>query len=883
MGISWQNTEDRNCIGRKYIDKSIFKYGIHIPLEYRDKFFSNIKNESIELGKSQIINLIFDDYTEEVEIRNINSKGRSETIQIRYDSNKVFREYLKNKFNYTYKLIENEESDIDIDEYIEFYKSEDINSFYIKYHLHNDESSLDEVAKNFINTIRTTSMSKSYKIPLLWAFYNNGNMKLKIDEDDIFNSFKLFYNQANNGVDLQGSKTTQDYKTWGKKEFLKLAKNAPIKYLSEGTGEYFYKQDNLFCISEILRPYIKDKIFINEFKDAVEGLENKYYKRGISKVKERNQKYMDLNELIISFEKNYDFNDIQDEKLRQDFANKFPLEDLKNLELERYALGKQSNNLCWWLEYNTIPLGSIKGGNAKKFKIYYANKENKWIYPNNFSSVEEAWIELRDSIDNFVNKFKLGQYESLNDSGLVTSMNMFKTKLLYMYFPEKLLPVYSIDHIQKLLMYFGYGEEVKLWDIIKANMELKAFQDKNEIFKNWNGLKFMRFIYREVLPNMNEDEPVDVLFEDIGALDGISKVNSYINGKGYNYTHDQLSNLYLSIKTKPFVILAGISGTGKSKIVRLLAESLGATPDNSRYQTISVRPDWNDNSDLIGYKNLKDQFIEGQLTKIIKEAIKLENKNKPYFICLDEMNLARVEYYFSDYLSIIESRKKQGQDIITDNIVNETELTLHIPDNIYLIGTVNMDDTTFQFSRKVLDRANTIEFSDVDLENLFIDTIEEKIEPILANNDFLKTTYLKTTDIEEEHREYARIINKKIIEINEILKKSQKQFAYRVRDEILFYMIENKKAELLHEDIAFDYQIMQKILPAINGSENSIKEILVDLFNYVCDKKVINDTDDINIDEAQNYLQNAKYKNSAQKIIYMLKGYQNDGYISFWC
>lgn len=360
-------------------------------------------------------------------------------------------------------------------------------------------------------------------------------------------------------------------------------------------------------------------------------------------------------------------------------------------------------------------------------------------------------------------------------------------------------------------------------------------------------------------------------------------IKYYINNQGFNYTHEQLSNIYLSLKTKPFIIIAGISGTGKSKIVRLLAESLGATPDNNRYQTISVRSDWNDNSDLIGYKNLKDQFIEGQLTKIIKEAIKPENKNKPYFICLDEMNLARVEYYFSDYLSIIESRKKQGQDIITDNIVNETELTLHIPDNIYLIGTVNMDDTTFQFSRKVLDRANIIEFSDVDLETLFTDTIEEKIEPILANNDFLKTTYLKTTDIEEEHREYAKTINKKIIEINEILKKSQKQFAYRVRDEILFYMIENKKAELLHEDIAFDYQIMQKILPAINGSENSIKEILVDLFNYVCDKKVINDTDDINIDEAQNYIQNTKYKNSTQKIIYMLKGYQNDGYISFWC
>ena len=177
------------------------------------------------------------------------------------------------------------------------------------------------------------------------------------------------------------------------------------------------------------------------------------------------------------------------------------------------------------------------------------------------------------------------------------------------------------------------------------------------------------------------------------------------------------------------------------------------------------------------------------------------------------MNLARVEYYLSDYLSIIESRKKVGQEIITDDIVqfeeNNETINLHIPDNIYIIGTVNMDDSTFQFSRKVLDRANTIEFSDVDLDNLFFENNEE-VESLNVSNNFLKTTYLKTMDIEEEYREYAKEINKKIIEINEILKKSQKQFAYRVRDEILFYMVENKKANLLHEDIAFDYQIMQK-------------------------------------------------------------------------
>lgn len=656
MGKSWETIEKPNFIGRKYIDKSLFKYGIHIPTEYIPKFLNNIHGNTVELGKSKEIKLIFDDYECECSIRNVDRKGvTSQTIQIRYDGNSQLKEYLKNKFSYTYNLIENEE-EIDTDEYIDIYKANELNTFYIKENTHKNLE-LHKNVIDFINTIKSTSMSKSYKIPLLWAFYNNGNIKLKINEDDIYNSFKEFYSKNENSKDLQNQKNTLGYENWGKKEYIKLAKDNPIKYLADKTSKYFYKENDLFCISGILEPYIHKKEFIQEFKDAIQSLENRYFKRNNS-INEYDNKYMELIEEII---------------------------------------------------------------------------------------------------------------------------------------------------------------------------------------------------------------PADI----------INKVENYIKNQGYNYTYNQLSNLYLSLKTKPFTILAGISGTGKSKIIRLLADSI-----NADYTLISVRPDWNDATDLIGYKNLDDKFIKGQLTKTILKA--QQNKNKPHLICLDEMNLARVEYYLSDYLSIIESRKKVGQDIITDNIVeyqeNNETIKLHIPDNLYLIGTVNMDDTTFQFSRKVLDRANTIEFSDVDLDNLFFETNEE-VESLNVSNDFLKTTYLKTMDIEEEYREYAKEVNKKIIEINEILKKSQKQFAYRVRDEILFYLVENKKSNLLDEDTAFDYQIMQKILPAINGSEQSVYKVLIDLLNFIFE------TNDIEtVEEAENHLETTtvKYENSAKKIIYMLKGYQNDGYVSYW-
>ena len=654
MGRSWETIEKPNFIGRKYIDKSLFKYGIAIPTEYIPKFLDNIQDNLVELGKSQEIKLIFDDYEGECSIRNLDRKGvKSQTIQIRYDGNSELKEYLKNKFSYTYNLIENEE-EIDTDEYIDIYKANELNTFYIKENTHKNLE-LHKNVIDFINTIKSTSMSKSYKIPLLWAFYNNGNIKLKINEDDIYNSFKEFYSKNENAKDLQNQKSTQGYENWGKKEYIKLAKDNPIKHLVDKTSKYFYKENDLFCISGILEPYIHKKEFIEEFKHAIQSLENRYFKRETNQINENEDKYY-----------------------------------------------------------------------------------------------------------------------------------------------KKIIPVDTINHIE-----------------------------------------------------------------------------NYIKNQGYNYTYNQLSNLYLSLKTKPFTILAGISGTGKSKIIRLFADSI-----NADYTLISIRPDWNDATELLGYKNLDDKFIKGQLTKTILKA--KQNKNKPHLICLDEMNLARVEYYLSDYLSIIESRKKVGQEIITDDIVqfeeNNETINLHIPDNIYIIGTVNMDDSTFQFSRKVLDRANTIEFSDVDLDNLFFENNEE-VESLNVSNNFLKTTYLKTMDIEEEYREYAKEINKKIIEINEILKKSQKQFAYRVRDEILFYLVENKKSNLLHEDIAFDYQIMQKILPAITGSEESVYQVLIDLLNFVCETNTI-DT----IEEGLNYLKETKvrYENSANKIIYMLKGYQNDGYVSYW-
>ncbi len=338
----------------------------------------------------------------------------------------------------------------------------------------------------------------------------------------------------------------------------------------------------------------------------------------------------------------------------------------------------------------------------------------------------------------------------------------------------------------------------------------------------------------------------------------IEHIHNYITSKGFVFEEDFIKNFYLSLKTKPFVILAGISGTGKSKLGELFAEAIGANSDNDRYRLIPVRPDWNDSTDLIGYQNLKGEFIKGQITDVILKA--MEDPDRPYFVCLDEMNLARVEYYFSDFLSIIESRRLREGNITSTSInLNGLDKKIVFPENLYVIGTVNMDETTHSFSRKVLDRANTIELARVALTN-FPEEKSDLIEPLDIGNDFFKSEYLLLKDCYTGNENYIRQKVNILEDINEILETNGFHVGYRVRDEFCFYLLYNNKWGLMPEDKVVDYQIMQKILPRIQGSAMEIEDILKELKEF-CE---------------------GKYPESKEKIDFMLRRFERDGFTSFW-
>lgn len=379
----------------------------------------------------------------------------------------------------------------------------------------------------------------------------------------------------------------------------------------------------------------------------------------------------------------------------------------------------------------------------------------------------------------------------------------------------------------------------------------------------------------------------------LSTKETLEQIKKYIAAKGFTFDEGLVENYYLSLKSKPFVILAGISGTGKTRLVRLFAEAIGATSQNGRYKLVSVRPDWSDSSDLFGHVNLNDKFIPGALIDFIKKA-EVDDSN-PYFLCLDEMNLARVEYYLSDILSIIETREYKDGRVVTDPLIDEdyygadsdargTYGVVRIPENLYIIGTVNMDETTFPFSRKVLDRANTIEFSTVGLLANF-DKSQEDAKETYADNSFMKADYVFLNQCVLE-KDFVEEVCIELQDINKILEKANAHVGYRVRDEIVFYMLNNRKADdLLTRNQAFDYAIMQKILPRIQGSSASVKSMLCELFMYCAGdyESYQTESGDVSLKMmAAAKKDTCRYKESAKKIAFMVRRFEEDGFTAYW-
>lgn len=334
-----------------------------------------------------------------------------------------------------------------------------------------------------------------------------------------------------------------------------------------------------------------------------------------------------------------------------------------------------------------------------------------------------------------------------------------------------------------------------------------------------------------------------------------------------------------AIRTKPFILLAGISGTGKSRLVRELAfmscPKVGRLQDNTttpgNYCMIEVKPNWHDSSELLGYTSgLQGKYIVTPFVKFLVKAMRYPEV--PFFVCLDEMNLAPVEQYFAEYLSVLETRKVDNDKIVSGSLINKDifqtykdvlfkELDLYsieredidetvqrseieesllsdglrLPQNVIVVGTVNMDDTTHQFSRKVIDRAMTFEMNHLDFSSMF----ENEDKLMYTDNPLNAALFISDSVTASQALELiedeAESLKTKVIDLMEaldgVLKDTPFRVAYRVQNELVLYCRnllfanQGKSIDELFPQAA-DALLTMKVLPRIEGDEDMVDKPL---------------------------------------------------------
>ena len=449
----------------------------------------------------------------------------------------------------------------------------------------------------------------------------------------------------------------------------------------------------------------------------------------------------------------------------------------------------------------------------------------------------------------------------------------------------------------------------------------------------------------------------------INDMDIKQSVNPINKKMSINPPHTKSYKKYLlALRTKPFLLLAGISGTGKSRIVRefafkscpkYLQDKDGTTPGN--YCMIEVKPNWHDSTELLGYySNLSKEY---QFKKFVKFLVKAKMyPDVPFFVCLDEMNLAPVEQYFAEVLSIIETRKhprnpetkevdmktikteviveakyfqqlekingsknittglpaKQkltDRDIymklygideekdINEEVGNKTELTtlgLTLPGNVLIIGTVNMDDTTHQFSRKVIDRAMTIEMNGGNLSAMFggsknLEYLEDEAEQQKWQNAFTQR-YISADEVLNAHPQEAETIMEKLPErlneLNKALKGTPFEVSYRVLNELTIMvgvlLDDNEEGKSIDDIInqAVDNILLMKILPRIEGDADmfAIKKKDVQYDNRL--KWLESIAPDISTDGEEE--EKESKQTAREKIHEMIERLDNQEFTRFW-
>lgn len=303
---------------------------------------------------------------------------------------------------------------------------------------------------------------------------------------------------------------------------------------------------------------------------------------------------------------------------------------------------------------------------------------------------------------------------------------------------------------------------------------------------------------------------------------------------GFLYDEKDLINFHIAMKSSNLVILAGMSGTGKSKLVEIYAHSLGLSED--QLKIIPVRPSWTDESDLIGFVDLVNMCYRPSDSGLVDLLINAAKGDKLYIVCFDEMNLARVEHYFSPFLSLLEMESNRRKltlynQELSSQLKNADRFPPTIPlgDNLLFVGTVNLDETTYHFSDKVLDRANVITLN-TNLSFQSLSTLKREPRNRTVNRRIFDLADYQSFRNDDDQFQLKKREIECIQTLHDQLQKVNPHLGvgYRIFHQIDRYMKNLPLRSSYQRSDAFDDQIAQRILTKLRGSEDQLKFLVGD-------------------------------------------------------
>ena len=354
----------------------------------------------------------------------------------------------------------------------------------------------------------------------------------------------------------------------------------------------------------------------------------------------------------------------------------------------------------------------------------------------------------------------------------------------------------------------------------------------------------------------------------------IKKLIDSILSTGLIYSPTLIKRLAYSLMAKPFVILSGLAGSGKTQLALAFAKCLS---ENIEEQVcpVSIGADWTNREPLLGYPNaLKGNEYVMPESGVLQFLIRANaDPSKPYFLILDEMNLSVVERYFADFLSAMESGEKIK---LWDNGNEDVPKEIALPKNVFIIGTINVDETTYMFSPKVLDRANVIEFKIAadEMDEYLGKKVNINIENARSACADMAVDFVNKANSQVEKDEKNKDI---LLSFFKELKKVNAEFGYRTVNEISRYLhFANGEMEA---NAAIDTAILQKLLPKLHGSRKKLVPTLTALWD-IC----LNDGNATKIEaepEEINFQDGFKYPESAEKIKRMYDAVIDNGFTSF--